>query len=192
MRLVGFSLAGLVTLLIVAGQIIFLIGAIRSGALGSNVSSSTIPGHGNTYHRLQVTLAGALGPSDRSVHRFTVLRVLPDRANRRLADADVVWAINDDLSTGTIGNQAQAEAYAMIRNVFTANLPIASLELQGTFDVLGPNARKHESVVMKLSIVRSVALAVTHAGWDGMEPGSLWPMLHRTYVDPRFEPIAPE
>lgn len=190
--MVGIALAVVVTLLILAGQIIFLNRSLRSGAFTSSVSPSMVPITGDITHRLQVAFAGALGPSDRGVRRFSVTHVRVDTSNQRLTDAVVVWAINDDLSEGTIGNEGQAEAYAMVRNVFTASLPVASLSLQGTFAVSGADGRKREKVVMKLSIDRSVAAAIQRVGWDGVEPGMLWPMLRRSYVDPTFEPLAPE
>ena len=192
LRLFGVGSGIAVTVLIVAGQILFLVGALRSGALTSGASPSTVPVKGSIDHRLQVVLAGALGPSDRGVQRFEVVGVQPDRANNRLADVVVRWAINGDLSAGTIGNGAQAEAYAMVRDIFTAHLPIASLVLEGTYPLSRSGARLREAVVMKLAIDRSVALAVGRAGWDGIEPASLWPLLRHIYVDPRMMPLPPE
>lgn len=192
LRAGGIGLAVLITLLILVGQGIFLVGAVRSGALTSGVSPSNVPLRGSVTHRLHIAVAGALGSSDRGAPRFRFTHIRPDRSNHRLVDAELVWAINNDLSAGTIGNEARAEVYAVIRNVFTASLPVASLSLRGTFPVSSPGGRTHEAVVMKVSIARSVAIAVNHVGWDGMEPATLWPMLHRAYVDPRFTPLAPE
>ena len=188
----GIALAVLVTILILAGQAIFFVDAVRSGALASSVSPSNVPIHGSIAHRLHVATAGALGPSDRGVRRFQLTTVRPDRSNPRLVDVDLTWAINNDLSAGTIGNEAQAEVYAVIRDIFTASLPVASLSLHGTYPVSGAGGTERETVVMELSIARPVALAAGQVGWDGMEPATLWPMLHRTYVAPGFTPLAPE
>lgn len=186
-RRVGIILGGSVFALAIIGQIIFLTRSIGSGALTSGSAVVKVPRTGSLVHRLDVVLANALGTSDRGVKRFRVAAVQPAAHHR--AAVSITWAINSDISSGTVGNGAQQDAYVMLRDLYTSGLPIASARMSGTYP-LGSHNR--ETVVMRLAMTRQEAATAAQAGWDNLDAESFWPLIDRIYVNPQFQPLAPE
>lgn len=172
----------LVTALSVTGQIIFLVRA-GSGVVGASVST---PLHGTGAHRLQQAVAGALGGSDRGVRRFTM-------SARRGADGRftvaVRWAINSDLSGGTVGNGAELDVYNLLRGIYESHVPVALVRLTGTYPRSPGHASSPETVVMRLSMNQREAGVVARTGWEVLDPQTVWPLVTRRYVNPDFRPI---
>lgn len=177
LRRLGFGVGVLVFTLVLVGQGIFL-----SRSLGGGTEPAAPPS-GSLSHRLHVILARALGPSDRGVQRFRILRIASVHTNQKAVD--ITWAINDDLSGGTIGNGAEAEVYTMLRDLYSANLPIALVRLDGTYPLA---AGKRDAIVMRLSMDRRTAALIDKVGWDTLDPQTLWPLVQRTYVNPALQP----
>lgn len=175
---------------ILAGQIIFLVRTVRSGAWMGGVNAAPVPTKGPLSHRLDVALANALGSSDRGVRRFSIAGIHEDASNPRLSSVSVRWAINDDLSAGTLGNGAAADVYLMLRDIFTAHLPIALVRLDGTYPVRNGRGHARETVVMRLAMRRSVATMAGNMGWDSLDSQTLWPLVDRISVNPQFQPLA--
>jgi hypothetical protein len=79
------------------------------------------------------------------------------------------------------------DAYSILRSLFTSGLPIGTVQLTGTY----PNRQSnHDVTVMRLSMSRTVARTITQAGWDTMDPQTVWPLLARHYVAQGFQPLA--
>ncbi|HLJ69500.1 MAG TPA: hypothetical protein VKX16_19265 [Chloroflexota bacterium] len=181
-------MAALVVALILAGQAIFLVRSIGSGTLTAGTSTL----HGSLTQRVNSVVAGALGPSDRGVPRFRVTSIKRERADRRLIDIAMTWAINNDLSAGTIGSGAAADVYTVLRDLYTANLSVGTVSLDGTYPLRKGSGPSRETVVMRLVMPRSVAAMVNAAGWDSLDVQTFWPLVHRLYVDPQFQPLPSE
>jgi hypothetical protein len=188
-RRFGVGLACTVVALIILGQVLFLVKAARSGAWTSAASVPRIPTTGSLSYRLSVVLSGALGSSDRGVRRFEVTRTRADTANHRLSTVGVRWAINNDLSAGTIGNGAVQDVYLMLRDIFTSGLRIATVNLSGTYPMRDRLGHTHETVVMRLAMTRRVAAIADKTGWDNLDSQTLWPLTIRHYVNAEFQPL---
>jgi hypothetical protein len=188
-RRVGIALAGLVVTLILTGQAIYLARAVQTG-LYSGISSGTqAPHHGSLESRLSAVIGDALGPSDRSVRRFRVTSVRVEPNDSRRYIAAVRWAIDNDLTAGTVGNGAEVDVYAALRAIFTSDLPVSAVRLTGTYP-MERRGKTRETVVMRLEMDQAAARLVQQTGWDELDPQTLWPLLHRQYVDPALQPLS--
>ena len=185
LRWLGICLAVAAVVLVLIGQAIFLVRAIGI----SFQQSQDVPRtrHGTPAQKLHAVLASALGPSDRGVRRFS-LDLRQDPHDRAAQIAYVTWSINNDIGSGTVGNGAQLDAYAIARAVYTSGLPVRVVKLTGTYPLHGPQ----EGPVMRLSLDRRAALAVGRDGWQTLDPTGLWPLFHHAYVAPAFEPSSGE
>lgn len=172
----------LVTALSVTGQIIFLVRA-GSGVVGASVST---PLHGTGSHRLREVVVGALGGSDRGVRRFAM-------SARRGTDGwytvAVTWAINSDLSGGTVGNGAELEVYNLLRGIYESHVRVALVRLTGTYPLGSGHGSSPETAVMRLSMNQREARVVARTGWEVLDPQTVWPLVTRRYVNPDFRPI---
>lgn len=168
----------LVSLLIAAGQIIAVVQSIQSDR-----SAVPIPRHGPLTARISAVLADALGPSDRGVRRYRV-DALIRRNGTRLT---VAWAINNDLSGGTVGDGAATDVYDILHDLAAANIPLAGVQLIGTYAIGG-----HETTVMRLQANGRVLRLLRGVGSDGLDPLSTWPLLRHEYVAPAVEPSSTE
>lgn len=186
-RRAGIGLGGLVFALILVGQGIFLVNSLKGGAIFPGTTSA-VPRSGSMRHRLDVTLSRVLGPSDRGRQRFQILHInsLPHSRDTTVV---ITWAINRDLSGGTVGNGAQAEVYSMLRAIYSSHLPIGLVRLDGTYRLRSAGA---DQVVMRLSMDRRTARLVKNMGWDTVDPQTLWPLVRRLYVNPYLQPQSAE
>lgn len=172
----------LTTALIVAGQVMFVVRAGR-GAVGASVSA---PLHGTGPHRLRQVVASALEGSDRGVRRFTM--AVARGSSGRYAVV-VRWAINGDLSGGTVGNGAELDVYNVLRGIYEAHVPVSVVRLVGTYPMVRGAGAPRETVVMRLSMSRQEATLVARTGWEVLDPQTVWPLVARQYVNPEFRPI---
>lgn len=173
-------IAGLVivSLLIASGQIIAVVQSVQSDR-----SAVPIPRHGPLPARISAVLTDALGPSDRGVRRYRITS-LSHRNGGRLA---VAWAINNDVSGGTVGDGAAADVYNILHDLGAANIPLASVNLIGTYPMGG-----HETVVMRLQANGRLLRLLSAVGSDGLDPLSTWPLVRHEYVNPAVEPSSTE
>lgn len=186
-RKLGFVLAGIVVALVLIGQLIFLARIISSGSLTSSSTTVQVPKTGSLAHRLDAVLANALGPSDRGVRRFAITAVHP--AGGHFSAVSMTWAINSDISAGTIGNGAQADVYLMLRDIYTSGLPVASVRLAGTYPLSNRRGKAQETVVMRLAMTRKEAATAAEGGWENLDAQTLWPLVDRIYVNPQVQPL---
>jgi len=133
--------------------------------------------------KINLALHDALGSSDRGVRRFRIVSLKKSANGYRLT---VRWAINNDLSSGTVGNGAQADAYLAFSDLFALHIAFDRVDLVGTY----PDS-KHggETPVMRLWIDRSTARVISSYGWSTLDPETVWPLIHRAYVAPDFQPV---
>ncbi len=157
-------------------------------ALNSTASAGTHSKPPTTLRgKVHAALVNALGPSDRGVRRFQLLSIQTDSANRGKV-VTVRWSINNDLSTGSIPNGAQADAYLIFADLFQVRAPIRRVNLIGTY----PHGTSHDTPVMRLWLDRKTAYQVGSYGWGTIDAQTLWPLIHRTYIAPDFEPTPTE
>lgn len=173
-------IAGLVivSLLIASGQIIAVVRSVQSDR-----SAVPIPQHGPLNRRISAILTDALGPSDRGALRYHIDAVT-HRSGARLR---VTWAINNDVSAGTVGNGAAADVYNILHDLGADNIPLASVYLVGTYPIRG-----HEQVVMRLQASGSLLRLLSAVGSDGLDPSSTWPLVRHEYVNPAVAPSSTE
>lgn len=182
----GVAIALVVVALVLVGQGMFLVRALGSERLDYG---SSIPTHGPLMQRMNDILAAALGPSDRSVRRFWITSISAESGHPSLRTVRITWAINNDLTAGSIGNGAQQDVYTVLRDLYTASLPLGRVWLTGTFPIR-MGGRTQESVVMRLSMDRATADTIGRVGWDTMDPQTVWPLVTRNFVAPELRPIT--
>lgn len=138
--------------------------------------------------RVDRALSQALGPSDRGVQRFRILKMRSTPSGRILT---VRWAINSDLSAGSIGNGAQVDAYLAFDRLFSSALRVRRVNLIGTYPSM-QRGRVREMVVMRLWMNRKTARLIGRSGWSNLDAPTAWPLIHRVYVAADFQPIQGE
>jgi hypothetical protein len=138
--------------------------------------------------KLDRALTNALGSSDRGVRRFRVLNVTPTPTKPRYHDVTVRWAINNDLSGGTLGNGAQADVFLMLSNLYTSGVRLDRINLVGTY----PETGKSERTVMNVWMNWRTASVLARNGWGTLDAEIVWPLVHRAYVSPNFQPAPSE
>jgi hypothetical protein len=196
-RLIKYGAAGLAVGPVLIGQFIFLLSLRQSTQDRSSSSAGAVrerllqtgPFTDGPYDRL---LASALGSSDRGAQRFQVVSLRHDRDQPSGVDVTIRWAINDDLTFGSIGNGAETDAFLVFRALYTSNLPIANVVVIGTYPRPAGHGRTKEQTVMILTVDRAMARTVSTAGWDELGPQVVWPMMRRRYVASGFEPLQGE
>lgn len=166
------------SLLIVGGQIIAVVQSAQSDR-----SAVPIPRHGPLPVRIAAALTDALGPSDRGVRRFRIAALRHNAGNR----LTVTWAINNDISGGTVGDGAAADAYDILHDLAAAHIPLATVQLIGTYPIGG-----HERIAMRLGANRRLLRLLAAVGSDGLDPQSVWPLVRREYVNPSMVPSTTE
>lgn len=160
-------------------QTIFAIGDTASVKVKDQPRPKTFAG------KLNLAVANALGSSDRGVRRFRVVSVRRASGAGQGLAITVRWAINNDISAGTVGNDAQADAYLLFGHVFSMRASIARVNLIGTYPISG----RRETTVMRLWMDRKTAETVAGYGWGTIDAATLWPLIHRVYVASDFEPV---
>jgi hypothetical protein len=138
--------------------------------------------------KLDRALTNALGSSDRGVRRFRIMRLTPDPRMPRHRDITVRWAVNNDLSGGTLGNGAQADVYLMLSNLYRSGIPLNRIDLLGTY----PETGAAERTIMRVWMDWRTASYLTKNGWGTVDAQIVWPLVHRDYVSPNFQPAPAE
>jgi hypothetical protein len=177
---------------VLVGQILFVLAARRSASTGGVYAQVIYPHESALAGLLARVLSTAVSPGDRSVPRVHITSLSRDRSQPGRKDLALSWAINTDLTFGTIGNGARVDAVALLRAIYTSGLPIASTNLSGTYFLPDAKGKSHERTVMRLSLDLPRAELITDAGWDELGPDVIWPMLRHTFVAPDFEPTQQE
>ncbi|MGI8825427.1 MAG: hypothetical protein ACR2JC_07260 [Chloroflexota bacterium] len=182
-RLAKLAAVLIVLAMIGMGQLMYLFAAHRPGPAPRQ---GRAPVQRTLKERVDSVLSLELGGSDRGARRFTVVDIRPDPWQPGLKDIVVRWAINADLAYGSIGNGARADAFNVAHGIFTGQLPVALLRLDGTYPM--HNGPASESVVMKLSMDRHTAITIGTAGWKALGPSAVWPLFTREMVVSDLQP----
>ena len=134
--------------------------------------------------RVAALVASALGPSDRGVQRFRItgLPLAPSGHGQR--SVSLTWAINGDLSLGSVSAGAQLEVYLVLRTLYSAHLPLSMVRMTGTF---GQQNRRGRDVEVPVMIVGLDAATARLVDWQDMDASTVWPLLHRYMVRPGFD-----
>lgn len=169
-----------VALLLLGEQVMFLLdgGARNAHAPAVRAHPTSLSG------RIEAQVAAALGTSDRGVRRFRLVALRPDARHAGLYTVNLTWAINGDLSLGSVSAGAQAEVFLMMRNLFTAHLPISFVRMTGTFGQQDKHGHDVEVPVLAVGMARSVAQVVD---WQDLDATQVWPLLHLYMERPGFE-----
>lgn len=170
----------LVAAALLAEQAVFFL-----GGGGHTSHRAAAPAPATTFSaRVAAIVAAALGPSDRGVRRFRLTAVSNDPRERGQRAISLTWAINGDLSLGSVSAGAQADVYLMLRGLYTSNLPISTVRLTGTFGQRGAHGGDAEVPVLVVGMARSTARLID---WQNMDASMVWPLVHRYIERPGFE-----
>lgn len=184
---IGFLV--LIGLAVLGEQIVF---AVHDASSARSSHRATHPPE-TVAGKIDLGLRQALGKSDRGVRRFKIVSITPHVLRHRHRDVTVQWSINNDLSLGTIGDGAQADAFLIFGHLFSLPLGILRVNLIGTYPLSVNGQPTRERPVMRLWLGRKTAQLIRReGGWGTVDAQSLWPLIHRTYVAPDFQPISSE
>jgi hypothetical protein len=172
----------LAALLLLGEQLVFL----RDSGSGPSTAGTIARGKQphTTLQRIGVLVSDALGPSDRGVRRYRIISIKPDPRNRGRSLVHIEWAINGDLSLGSVSAWSQVEVYLMLRALYTAKMPLSYIQLTGTFGDRGPNGAHREVRVLDLGLDARTASLMD---WATLDAVTVWPLLHHTYSRSGFE-----
>lgn len=184
-RTAGFAAAGILLALVLIGQVFYVL-----DLRGTAQTAPVVPVHAGPAQRLSASIAAALGPSDRGVRRFRL--ALQRSPGARTWELTVTWAINSNLSQGTVGNGAENDVYNILQAVYTSGLPIRSTRLVGTYPLGSTSGHAHEAVVMRLLMSATRAALVNGISWDTLTPQDVWGLLDRRSVNPAVRPLVSE
>lgn len=170
-------------MLLAAEQVAFLLG----GGVGGTKQAPVRRAQAGTLTlagRIEARVAEALGRSDRGVRRFRLTALRADPRHKGLYALSLTWAINGDLSLGSISASAQLDVYLVLRALYTAPLPLSTVRLTGTFGDRDKQGHVVEAPVVVVGMDRAVARAVD---WQNMDATEVWPLVHRYVERPGFE-----
>ena len=168
-------------------QIVFFHGGTNSSPTPSSAAATTaaIPGKpGTVYYRVATVVNQVLGPSDRGVTRFRIDSLVPDPAHPGQRILSLTWAVNGDLTMGSVSAGAQVETFLVLHKLYTSHLPLSDVRLTGTFGNHDRAGRAVEVPVLKLELA---ARTIPVLDWGSLDDTTLWPLIHRIYIRPGFE-----
>lgn len=96
----------------------------------------------------------------------------------------LTWAINGDLSLGSVSSSAQLDIYLVLRSLYTAHVPITAVRMTGTFGERDRQGRHVEVPVMVVGMDGATAHLID---WQDMDAETVWPLVHRYMIQPGFE-----
>ena len=173
----------LVAAALIAEQAVFFLGG--SGAHKGHGAAPAHATHATTFSgRVASIISAALGPGDRGVRRFRLTAISTDPRVHGQRIVNLTWAINGDLSLGSVSAGAQADVYLMLRGLYTSNLPISMARLTGTFGQRGAHGGDVEVPVLVVGMSRATARLID---WQNMDADMVWPLVHRYMERPGFE-----
>lgn len=171
------------TIIVAAGflaeQVYFVVDSNRQAqAVATHtVQPRTLSGHINAI------LYDVMGNSDRGIQRFHIDSLTPDPHFPGLKDLTVHWAINFDLSAGSVGRGAQMDVYYSLERLYQAHVPLATIRMIGTFANKNAKGQYFEQRVLDVSLTKPVADLIV---WNTIDDQTLWPILHHAYTMPGF------
>lgn len=175
-------IASVLALALAVEQLLFFLG---SGDSSPMPPASKALAHPSTLlGQVSALVAQTLGPSDRGVRRFWVTSIARAPGQPGLSAVSLTWAVNGDLSIGSVSAGAQLELYLVLRTLYSAHLPIGAVTMTGTFGQRTAAGQSVEVPVLRVGLDRSIARLIN---WDAVDATTLWPLLRRPMVRPGFE-----
>jgi len=152
-------------------------------------ASSVRPHQGMAAHlsdarRVSLLIADALGPGDRGVTRVQLVGARADPVHKGARIVTLTWAINGDLSLGSVSSAAQLDVYLVLQNLYTAHLPISDVRMTGTFGERDSHGHDREVPVMTVGMDAATARVID---WQNMDATTVWPLVHHYMIRPNFE-----
>jgi len=172
---------------LVIEQIVFFHGGANSSPTPTSAAATTaaIPGKpGTLFYRVATVVNQALGPSDRGVTRFHIDSLALDPAHPGQRILSLTWAVNGDLTMGSVSAGAQVETFLVLHKLYTSHLPLSDVRLTGTFGNRDRVGHTVEVPVLKLELA---ARTIPVLDWSSLDDTTLWPLIHRIYIRPGFE-----
>ena len=163
-------------------QLIFFLG--DGGASPTPPVSRPLAHPSTLLGQVSALVAQTLGSSDRGVRRFQITSIARAPGQPGLSAVSLTWAVNGDLSLGSVSAGAQLELYLVLRTLNSAHLPIGVITMTGTFGQRTAAGRSVEVPVLRVGLDRSIARLIN---WDAVDATTLWPLLRRPMVRPGFE-----
>jgi hypothetical protein len=118
------------------------------------------------------------------VRRFAILSMDSGPGPGSHYRIKVEWALNNGISSGSVGNGAQDDVYAALRALFTAHLSLASVTLVGTYP-----AGHREGCYAAYDGFRT-AHAIGRVGWDAVGPKQSGPSCTGFMWHPRYSQFS--
>jgi len=159
------ALAVTVAGLFAVEQVVFVLGSRASPPV------ARAPVHGVTLAaRIEALVSAALGASDRGVRRYRLAALTPDRRHAGMRAVALTWAINGDLSLGSVSAGAQLDVYLVMQSLYSSTLPISLVSMTGTF---GQRVHGHDAEVpvVAVSLDRATARRIP---WSAMDAATVW------------------
>jgi len=169
----------LVAVALAGEQLLFLKGS-ASSARPHHVTAA----HLSDTQRISMLVADALGASDRGVKRVQLVGTRADPTHKGARIVTLTWAINGDLSLGSVSSGAQLDVYLILQNLYTAHLPISDIRMTGTFGERDSHGHDREVPVMIVGMDAAVARVID---WQNMDATTVWPLVHHYMIRPGFE-----
>jgi hypothetical protein len=183
-RRAKIAFLALIAAAVVIEQVVFTIADMSSAHHTSQPARVAQPR--TLRGKLNLALYQALGGSDRGVRRFRVLSIGSGRTANRYKTVTVRWSINNDLSAGTLGDAAEADVYLILSHIFSLHEPIGRVNLVGTYPM---DTHRGEQPVVRVWMDRKTANVIGQGGWGTVDAQTVWPLVHRVYVNPDFVPV---
>jgi hypothetical protein len=168
-------LMAVLILALAAEQVYFL-----RGSTAQSAATPVVPAGAGVPGQLRALAMNALGPSDRGARRSS-LTATSDKRHRYAVV--MTWAINGDLSMGSVSDGAELEAYLTLRAFYSSGLPLSSVRMTGTFADRAPGGGTQEVPVLSIGLDQNVARQIS---WSAVDAGSLWPLLRHYMERPGF------
>jgi len=167
-------------------QIVFFDSGANSSPAKSSpaVSAASTAIRGTLDQRVATVVSQALGPSDRRVARFHIDSLSADPAHPGQRILSLTWAVNGDLTMGSVSAGAQVETFLVLHSLYTSHLPLSDVRLTGTFGNHDRAGHAIEVPVLKLELA---ARTIPVLDWSSLDDTTLWLLIHRIYVRPGFE-----
>lgn len=136
-----------------------------------------------------------LGPSDtnQKTSRLVSLHLLPVNvpggdgySDARYRTVAIVFRLYDHpLGPAWRVRAAKADVFAVMKALYTSNLPVYDVDMQGRFPLLTGKHYRTETV-LEAFMSYQAANHIPWKRWARDQEGRLWALLPYTYVDPRF------
>lgn len=153
------------------------------------------PGEQAMYTQIKRLVLAKLGPSDtnQKTSRLISLHLLPvdiaggdSYADARYRTVAIIFRLYDHpLGPAWRVRAAKADVFAVMKALYTSNLPVYDTEMQGKFPLLS-GKRYRAQTVLEAFMSYQVAARIPWKHWARDQEAQLWSLLPYKYIDRRF------